>query len=320
MPNTSVAMNDTENTESISSVRLNDVTILATGRWLRIASVRDEDWLEGNVVDDPERCIELIKHQNIKADIFTFAQKIPDISPRHEYYFEWDNVAAILVKSYADWWNNQVSTDLRKDVRRAQKRGVLVNEVEFNDDLVRGIVEIYNETPVRQGRFCRHYGKDFNTIKTETSTFLGRSTFIGAYFNGELIGFAKIVFVNNLACLLNIMSKTTHTDKRPNNAIIAKAIEICVAKACSHFTYGKYVYGKNFNSSLTKFKHRNGFEKIPIPRYYIPLTGKGKLILKLRLHHGVSPILPETIMAFLIRIRRSWNEVKYILKNSPSVD
>ena len=36
-------------------------------------------------------------------------------------------------------------------MRRAEKRGVVVREVPFDDDLVRGIVEIYDETPIRQG-------------------------------------------------------------------------------------------------------------------------------------------------------------------------
>ena len=68
-----------------------------------------------------------------------------------------------------------------------------------------------------------------------------------------------------------------HFDKRPNNALIAKAVEICATEGKSHFIYGSYVY-YDPNSSLTEFKRRNGFEPVALPRYFIPLTLKGKLL------------------------------------------
>src|SRR5438105_12129543 len=40
------------------------------------------------------------------------------------------------------------------------------------EELARGIWEIYNETPIRQGRKFFNYGKTLDTVRREASTFL----------------------------------------------------------------------------------------------------------------------------------------------------
>ena len=118
----------------------------------------------------------------------------------------------------------------------AQKRSPLAasrsdcHAVNFDDQLVRGISDIYNETPIRQGRKFWHYGKSFEQVKAENATYPDRSEFIGAFFNGELIGFIKFVMVNNVARIMQIVSLEAHTDKRPTNALLAKAVEIAARK------------------------------------------------------------------------------------------
>ena len=134
------------------------------------------------------------------------------------------------------------------------------------------------------------------------STYLERSAFIGAYHDDELIGFIKMVYVDNIATTLQVISKKSHFDKRPTNALIATAVEICEARGISHFVYGSYVY-KDPHSSLTEFKRRNGFEKMLIPRYYLPLTTKGKVALRLGLHHDFVDRLPQPVVAQLRRVR-----------------
>jgi hypothetical protein len=283
-------------TIKVPSVRIGDRKITIEGNWLRTATIHDEELIEGEAVDSPERLINELKQRARKADIFTFAQHLPNVTPKYQYHLEWDNVAAIRVISFADWWNKRIS-DLRKDVRRSQKRGVVVRAVKFADEFVRGIMEIYNETPVRQGRHFWHYGKDFDTVKAESSTYLDRSEFLGAYYGGELVGFLKIVYVARIARLMFIISKIAHHDKRPTNGLIAKAVELCAERKCSYLTYGNYTYGNNANSSLIAFKHRNGFEQVLFPRYFIPLTLKGELCLKLRLHHGIKKLIPEKVLS-----------------------
>ena len=289
-------------------------TVVVTGRWIRTARVRDEDVVEGVTVKDPGLFITKLKESNLKADVFTFAQKPPEVTPKHNYHFEWDNWAAAPTTCFKDWWEN-LSQVSRKNVRRAARRGVVVKIVQFDDNLVKGVHRIYNHTPVRDGRLFWHFGKDFETVRRELSTYLDRSEFIGAYSNEELIGFIKMVYVDHVATLMHIISMNEHYDKRPMNALIAKAVEFCEQKGISHLIYGQFVYGNNRRSSLVEFKRRNGFQQVNFPRYYIPLTASGHLFIRLRLYRGFSGLIPEPILYVLLACR-AWYH-KTISTNRP---
>jgi hypothetical protein len=289
----------------VPSIQIDGRTVIVEGRWLKVASVHDEEWLDGDVVAAPDQFIaDLRKHKGLGADLFTFTQKPTDRTPRYACPYEWDSVAAIPVTSYSDWWNNRVSTDLRNDVRKAAKRGLVVRVVPFSDDFVRGIMDIYDETPVRQGRLFWHYKKGFDEVKRANATYLERSDFVGAYLGDELVGFLKIVYVDRFARLMQIIAKDAHRNRRPMNALIAKAVEVIDAKGCSLLTYGNFRYAQGADS-VTAFKVRNGFEEILVPKYYVPLTVKGKLSLRLRLHHGVRAWVPNSVRQTLKRARLS---------------
>ncbi len=280
--------------------------IAVQGGFLKTASIYDEVWTEGQVVQNPADLLDRLKACANRADIFTFAQKIPDTQPRYPYYFEWDNVAAIPLSTFKEWWENLATQVTRKNVRRSAKRGVVVRRVELSDSLIKGITEIYNETPVRQGKRFPHFGKDFQRIKVETSTLMDRSEFIGAYFGEDLIGFIKLVFMGPIASILHIVSKNAHYDKRPTNALIAKAVEVSLERGASYLVYGNYYYGNKTESPLAEFKRRNGFVKMDFPRYYVPLTHKGGLAVKLRLHKGILGLLPPSIISILWKIRAAF--------------
>ena len=55
------------------------------GKWLKVASVHDEFFIEGEIVPDPAEFVTELKHWNVKPDLFTFAQKISDPTPRFEF-------------------------------------------------------------------------------------------------------------------------------------------------------------------------------------------------------------------------------------------
>lgn len=293
--------------KKVPSLQLGARTIVVTGQWLRIAEIKDEAWLEGEAISDPAACMQMIRKGELKADIFTFAQKIPNTTPNYDYPLEWDNVAAIHTIDFSAWWD-RLPQEARKNVRRAGKRGIVIKIVPFCDQLVQGIADINNETPVRQGRPFWHYGKSLDIVKRDYATLLDRSEFIGAYYEDKLVGFIKMIYMGEIAGILQILCMNRHYDKRPANALIAKAVEICNAKGVKYLVYGKYIYGKKSNSPLTEFKHRNGFEQVYFPRYYIPLTVKGKLCMRLGLHHGLKQILPESLLDFAIKLRAKWYE------------
>ena len=71
----------------------------------------------------------------------------------------------------------------------------------------------------------------------------------------------------------------------------------------TYLTYGRYQYGNKRRSSFADFKQRNGFERIVFPRYYIPLTVKGRAALRCRLQRGLLGILPGPLVSVMVRLR-----------------
>jgi hypothetical protein len=288
---------------TVPGVRIGERTIIASGRWLKIATVQDEELVEGESVPDPDQCISRLKAAKLRADILTFTQGPTNTVPCHEYYYEWDNLAVIHITTFKDWWV-RLTDPVQRAVKKAKRVGVVVKEVDFDDPLVEGIRQINDETPVRQGKIFWHYQKDFQTVKAENSTYADRNIFIGAYFGDELIGYVRITTAGSLAHIINILCKQQHYDKRPANALLAKAVEICEQRGFTHLVYCNYVY-TDPNSSLTEFKRRNRFEPVLLPRYYLPMTLKGRIALKLQLHRGIKRMLPLAVLRALLRVR-SW--------------
>ena len=277
-------------------------TVVVTGKWISTAQIKDEDVVEGVTVEAPDSFIIKLKESNLKADVFTFAQRPTDVTPKFDYYSEWDNWAGMPTTCFKDWWEN-LPQESRKNVRRATKRGVVVKVTPFDDDLVKGVHRIYNGIRVRDGRPFWHFGQDIQSVRRGLATYLDRSEFIAAYWGEELIGFVKMVYVDDLAMLFHLISMDEHYDKRPANALIAKAAEVCEQKGISHLIYTKFIYGNKRRSSLVEFKRRNGFQQVNFPRYYIPLTLRGKLFVWLRLYRGFSGLMPEPILQPLLSLR-----------------
>lgn len=292
----------------MKSITLNGKEFIISGKLLSIIRLKEEWDCD---VEDPEEIVKEIREAKVKADLFTFSQRLPNITPLFNYPLEWDNVAAIPISTYEHWWTKQVYQQVRNHVRKSIKLGVSIKEVPFDDNLIKGINEIFNETPIRQGTPNTHYGKTFEETKKLMSTYLDRSIFIGAFCNNEMIGFLKLVFTNNFARTMGIEGKISHRDKRAMNALIAKAVELCAKRGVKYLVYGKFIYGKKGIDSLAKFKQSNGFEQINLPRYYIPITLKGKIGLFLRLYKRPADILPGFLVRLGIKIRSLFYELKY---------
>jgi hypothetical protein len=285
----------------VPSVRVGAANIIVRGRVLRTAVIQDEELIEGERAHDPQLFLSRLKDSGLKADVFTFAQGLPDLTPRHDHYFEWDSLAVVKITSFKDWWTH-LTDPVQRAVKKAKRVGVVVKEMDLDDAFVEGIREINDETPVRQGKPFWHYQKDFESVKAENTTYADRNIFIGAYLEGKLIGYIRMIRVGKVAEIINILSQVRHFDKRPANALLAKAVEICEQRGFTHLVYCNYLY-RDPNSSLTEFKRRNGFENVLAPRYYIPLTLKGRVVMKLKLHHGVKALLPVTVLRMLAVLR-----------------
>ena len=224
--------------------------------------------------DDPEKVLEALKGCGEHIDVFTFLQKLPETSPRYPYPVEMDNLAVLPVSTFENWWDNQIRSYPRNRARQAGKRGVVMREVPFGEDLIKGICGIYDETPVRQGKRFPHYGMTFAEASKYAGTFLERSVYIGAFLGETMIGFIKLVMDESRtqACLVHILSMVQHKDKAPTNALIAEAVRYCAEKKISYLVYQNFTYAGKTADSLSHFKEVNGFQRVDLPRYYVPLT------------------------------------------------
>jgi hypothetical protein len=279
--------------------------IKVQGRLLRIARLHGDKY---KFLDDPDRVVDGLRNCGTRIDLFTFMQRLPNTSPKYAYPMEWDNLAVLPISTFGHWWTEQIGFKARNKAKQAEKKGVVVREVPFDDALVKGIWEIYNECPVRQGRRFPHYGKDIPTVYKEEATFLDSSIFIGAFLGDKLIGFVKLVpdQTGTQAGLMNIVSLVQHRDKAPTNALVARAVQSCAERGISYLVYSNFAYGKKQRDSLSDFKERNGFQRVDLPRYYIPFTALGSAAFRLGLHHRLADHIPEFLAAKLRELRSAW--------------
>jgi len=280
------------------------------GRLVRSAFIDGEGY---EFLEDPEAVLKSLRSSRARIDRFTFIQKLSDTTPRYNYPWEWDNMAALRVSTFDEWMTKQIDFKVRNKVRKAAKNGVVVKEVSYDEAFVQGISAIYNESPIRQGKPFWHYGKDIESVRRMNGTFMDRSIFIGAFLEGNLIGFVKLVTdeAKSQAGLMQIVSMIQHRDKAPTNALVAQAVRSCAERGIPYLWYASMSYGKKQTDALAEFKRHNGFQKVELPRYYVPLTLAGRVALRLGLHHGLTDWIPEPVAARYRRIRTQWYARKF---------
>lgn len=265
-------------------------------------------------LDDPASTLDALAKSGERIDIFSFIQRPSEgRQSKYEYPMEWDNFAVLPISTFDEWWNKQLGFKARNKAKQAQKKGVTIREVPFDDELVQGIWEIYNETPIRQGRAFHHYGKDKDTIRKISATYLDSSVFIGAYFEGRLIGFIKLTMDDDgvHAGIMHIVSKIQQRDKAPSNALVAQAVRSCSDRGVSNLIYSNFGYGTKVRSSLSDFKERNGFQRVDLPRYYVPLTATGRVAFQLGLHRRFWEMVPESFAGRFRDLRKAWYDRRY---------
>lgn len=275
------------------------------GSLVKIARLDAEKFL---FTDDPAPIIADLRKAKQRVDLFTFIQKVSETTPQYSWPMEWDNLAVLPISTFDHWWNQQIGFKARNKAKQAEKKKAVIREVPFSDELVHGIWEIYNETPIRQGRKFPHFGKDIGKVHEEEATYLDSSVFVGAYFGDKLIGFIKLLWDrdNSQAGLLNIVSLIEHRDKAPTNALVAHAVRICAERKTPYLVYSNFAYGKRTSDSLSDFKERNAFQRVDLPRYYVPLTPLGSAALKMGLHKHIREHIPERMILKLRDLRRTW--------------
>jgi len=273
------------------------------GRLVKTARLEDEAFED---LDQPEAFIEQLQRSGVAADIFTFCQRLPYQTPRFAYPMDLESIAVLPVTTYEHWWTTQINNKTRNLVVKARKKGVVLKQAVFDDEFVKGVTAIFNETPIRQERPFLHYGKTFETVKAQFARYLFREDIVGAYLGDELIGFIMLANAGRFATLTQIISMQRHRDKSPNNALIAKAVELCAERRIPHLVYALWPRG-----TLREFKRHNGFEEVKLPRYYVPLTAAGRLAVRLRLYRNPVEYLPEPTIMYLRGLRSQFYAYRY---------
>jgi len=249
------------------------------------------------------------------VDVFTFLERkwcCPLVNPPRTWIKAVDNVGLLEIKDYESWWDS-VGKKTRNMARKAEKGGINLSVVQANDKFVEGVWKIYNETPIRQGRAFSHYGQSLDSVAWNVHRFEKDSTFIGAFLQAELVGFIQIVHGDNIAVISQILSMQKHWDKGVNNALVAKAVQVCASQGERWLMYGRM----GNHPSLDRFKESNGFVKYPVARYYVPLTWRGKVAIRLGLQRELKDALPQSLKNLLIPILNWVSRTKTRLKRRP---
>lgn len=290
----------------VPAIDIDNKRIVITGKLLKTAKPKEE-WCED--VEDPALLIAHLKEARVNADIFTFWQNLPETSPKFNFHHDWYSLAALPISSYDHWWKKQINSKTRNMVRKSEKKGIEVRLADFDDTFVKGITEIFNETPVRQGYNFPHYGKTFETVTGELSKNLHKKFFLGAYYGEELVGFSILFEAGTFAVTNHFLCKIAYRDKATANGLMAKVVEVCGNKGIPYLVYGQW-----HERSLGDFARHNGFEKIDLPKYYIPLTLKGRIFLHFGVHQGLVAVIPDRLKLFLVELRRIWFSMPWYSK------
>jgi hypothetical protein len=275
------------------------------GKLVRIARLADDTY---DFLEDPEAAVEALRKSNFRIDLFTFIQRLPHTWPQYKYPMEMDNLAVLPVSTFDQWWTGQVDNKTRNMVRKAEKKGVELREVPFDEAMIKAISEIYNECPIRQGKPFVHYRKDFQAVRKQAGTFLDRSVFIGAFLAGRMIGFAKLIWdqTRTQAGLVHLLSLVEHRDKAPTNALVAQSVRACAGRSIPYLVYSRFSDGNKQRDSLMDFKENNGFKRVDLPRYYVPFTLFGSAAFHLGLHKRFADHIPEPVLNKARELRNVW--------------
>jgi hypothetical protein len=262
--------------------------------FFRIAS--DIEEYERNILPT-ESFIE--KLGDTKIDLFTFIERrwcceIPN--PPKSWIKASDNIALLHITTYDEWWKS-IGKKTRNMIRKAEKSGIRTEIAQQNEKLAEGIWKIYNETPIRQERGFPHYGASLRSVQ-QMGLSPQNCAYVAAYLQDELAGFIQLIHGDNTARISQILSLQKHWDKAVNNALVAKAVEVCANKGIQWLMYGRM----GNHPSLDSFKISNGCVKFDLTRYYISISRKGEIATALGLHREFKDVLPQAIKYRLIPI------------------
>ena len=270
--------------------------------------VSDQDEYEKDIVPTGQL---LDKLGERRADVFNFIERKWCYSlqnPPRSWTKADDNVALLQVTSYDDWWR-KIGKKTRNMVCKAEKSEIKTEVAELDQRFLEGVWKIYNETPIRQERSFPHYGTPLKAV-IRSLLSAQNCTYIGAYSQKELAGFVQLVHGKNTVRISKILSLQAYRERAVNNVMVAKTVEVCVAKGVRWIMYGRM----GNHPTLDEFKQNNGFTQFQLTRYYVPLTRKGRLAIRLGLHRDLKDSLPQSLKRPLFPLYNWISRTKIMVK------
>src|SRR5579864_3864105 len=109
--------------------------IRVQGSFCRIARLDADGY---KYLDDPASALDALSKSGRRIDLFSFIQSPSEgTQSKYKYPMEWDNLAVLSISTFDEWWNKQLGFKARNKAKQAQKKGVIIREAQFDDDLVR---------------------------------------------------------------------------------------------------------------------------------------------------------------------------------------
>lgn len=278
--------------------------VVVSGGLFRIARLRHE-WCE--FLEDVPRVFTSTRDYRRVADLLTFVNEIGNEDEGHRYHSEPAAIAVLPIQTFSKWWD-ELGFKARNKIRKAEKSGVEVRLAQFDFEFAKAVEEIYNEAPIRQGRRFAHYGKGAAAILSELRSFEDTSILLGSYHKGELIGFMKLFQGAGVLRTVHIIAKLSHREKCAMDLMIAKAVELCEQRNARILHYGSWTDG-----GIGVFRAKHGFQRVEVPRYFVPLGWRGELMLKLNLHRTIRERLPKRVSDSMVTLRSKWNSMRFSL-------
>jgi len=215
-------------------------------------------------------------------------------------------------------WKHLFDKHARYNVRRAEREGVKIMEIDTEDDINKWIDDIHEcslsalRRQGREGAYPDSYKDVYLSELISAKRILGDYYRIyGAIYRGRLIAYMIMVEYNKFMQVGKAMSHTRYLNKNPNDALVSFIVKRACEKGFELFEYGlrRTKRGGRIPSpypDLDSFVSKFGFEEIPIFMYRLGLTRTGRILqylFSLREYLLTRyAYLPESTRAFILRL------------------
>ena len=204
-----------------------------------------------------------------------------------------------LMREFSYIWTNKFNKKARNLVKKFKKSNGIVKVLDRPLDYINEIMEVNLSAPIRQGRpMPPSYTNREIVIKSLEASLKekkGHLKVYGAFIHDKLVAYSYVVEHNGYAYISRFLTHTKYFKYAVSNGLISAIIEDLCNRNIEVVQYG---YWSRHHKGVNHFLKQHGFERGKVEAYYIPLSRKGRLALRiLRLISGVK----ETSLGELLR-------------------